>query len=90
METVVDVAAVIVFLLVVPSVVWAVRTEGGEDVSAVLVGFVAIFVTLMGIVFMSAASNLATGQTVTQVIMLVFYVVIALFVRAAFASKSAD
>ena len=88
METIVDIAAVIVFLLVVPSVVWAVRTEK-KDVSAALAGFVAFFVTLFGIVFMSAASNLATGQSSTRIVMLLFYVVIAIFARAAWASKPA-
>ena len=86
METIVDIAAVIVFLLVGPSVVWAVRTES-KGMSGTLVAFVALFVTLMGIVFMSAASNLATGQSSTRIVMLLFYVVIVLFARATFASK---
>jgi hypothetical protein len=89
MEIIVDIAALLVFLLVVPSVIWAVRAEAGPNVSGALVAFVAIFVTIMGIVFMSAATNLATGQSTTQIIMLAFYVVIAIFARAAWASKSA-
>ena len=87
MEIIVDIAAVIVFLLVIPSVVWAVRTEGGKDASGALVGFVAVFVAIMGIVFLSAAANLATGMSSTQIIMLAFYVVIALFARAAWTSR---
>jgi hypothetical protein len=86
METIVDIAAVIIFLLVVPSVVWAVRNEN-KAVSAALAGFVALFVTLFGIVFMSAASNLATGQSTTRIVMLAFYVVIAIFARAVWSSK---
>jgi hypothetical protein len=89
MEMLVDVAAVIVFLLVVPSVVWAVRTESGKEVSAGLAAFVAIFVTIMGVVFMAAATSLATGEATTRLIMLVFYVAIAIFARIAWASKPA-
>jgi len=89
METIVDIAAVLVFLLVVPSVVWAVRTEGGKGISGALVAFVAFFVALMGIVFMSAASNLATGQSTTRIVMLAFYVVLAIFARAVWSSKPA-
>jgi hypothetical protein len=88
METVLDIGAVIIFLIVVPSVAWAVRNEK-KDVPAILAAFVAIFVTLMGLAFMSAASQLATGSTSTQVILLVFLVVMAIFARAAWASKPA-
>lgn len=88
METILDIGAVIIFLLVVPSVVWAVRNEE-KDVPVALAAFVAFFVTLMELAFMSAASQLATDSMSTQVILLVFLVVIAIFARAAWASKPA-
>jgi predicted CDP-diglyceride synthetase/phosphatidate cytidylyltransferase len=88
METVLDIGAVIIFLLVVPSVAWAVRTEA-KEVPAILAVFVGIFVTIFGIVFMSAASQLATSTSSTQAILLVFFVVIAIFARTAWASKPA-
>ena len=88
METILDIGAVIVFLLVVPSVTLAVRNEE-KDVSAALAGFVAVFAVLFGLVFMAAASQLATGQFSTQVILLVFMVVVAVLARTAFASKPA-
>jgi hypothetical protein len=88
METILDIGAVIVFLLVVPSVALAVRNEE-KDVSAALAGFVAIFVVIFGLVFMSAASQLATGQFSTQVILLVFLLVVAILARTAWASKPA-
>ena len=65
METFLDIGAVLIFLLLVPSVVWAVRTEE-KDVSAALAAFVAIFVTILGLVFMSAASTLATSSSSTS------------------------
>ena len=88
METILDIGAVIVFLLVVPSVTSAVRNEE-KDLSAALAGFVAIFVVIFGLVFMSAASQLATGASSTQVILLVFLVVVAILARTAWASKPA-
>ena len=88
METILDIGAVIIFLLVVPSVTLAVRNEE-KDVSAALAGFVAVFAVIFGLVFMSAASQLATGQFSTQVILLVFMVVVAVLARTAFASKPA-
>ena len=88
METILDIVAVIVFLLVVPSVAWVVRNEE-KDVSAALAGFVAVFAVIFGLVFMSAASQLATGQFSTQVILLVFLVVVAILARTAWASKPA-
>jgi hypothetical protein len=90
MEKVLDYGAVIVFLLVIPSVARAVRVESGDDVSPLLAALVALFVIIMGIAFMSAASQLATGQTTTQVVLLVFYLVIVVFVRMAWASKPAE
>jgi hypothetical protein len=88
METILDIGAVIIFLLIVPSVTLAVRNEE-KDVSAALAGFVAVFAVIFGLVFMSAASQLATGQSSTQVILLVFMVVVAVLARTAFASKPA-
>jgi hypothetical protein len=89
METILDIGAVIIFLLVVPSVAWAVRTEA-KEVPAILAAFVALFVAIMGVVFMSAASQLATSDDLsTQVILLIFLVVIAIFARTAWASKPA-
>lgn len=88
MEIILDIGAVIVFLLVVPSVASAVRNEE-KDVSAALAGFVAVFAVIFGLVFMSAASQLATGQFSTQVILLVFLVVVAILARTAWASKPA-
>jgi hypothetical protein len=88
METILDIGAIIVFLLVVPSVASAVRNEE-KDVSAALAGFVAIFVVIFGLVFMAAASQLATGASSTQVILLVFLVVVAILARTAWASKPA-
>lgn len=88
METVLDICALLVFLLVVPSVVWAVRSEQ-KEVSAALAGFVAVFATIFGLVFMSAASQLATSRSSTQIILLVFMIVIALLARFVWASKPA-
>jgi uncharacterized membrane protein len=89
METFLDICAVLIFLLLVPSVVWAVRTEE-KEVSAALAAFVAIFVTILGIVFMSAASTLATSSSsTTQAVLLLFLVLIAILARAAWASKPA-
>ena len=88
METILDIGAVIIFLLIVPSVTLAVRNEE-KDVSAALAGFVAVFAVIFGLVFMSAASQLATGQFSTQVILLVFMVVVVVLARTAFASKPA-
>jgi hypothetical protein len=88
METILDIGAVIIFLLVVPSVPWAVRNEE-KDVSAALAGFVSLFALIFGLVFMSAASQLATGEFSTQVILLVFMVVVAILARTAWASKPA-
>jgi hypothetical protein len=90
MEKVLDYGAAIVFVLVIPSVVRAVRIESGDDVSPLLSGLVALFVILMGIVFMSAASQLASGVRATQVVLLVFFIVIVVFVRTAWTSKPAD
>jgi hypothetical protein len=89
MTTVLDIGAVIIFLLLVPSVAWAVRTEA-KDVPAILAAFVALFVTILGVVFMSAASQLATSDDLsTQLILLVFLVVIAVLARTTWASKPA-
>ena len=88
METILDIGAVIVFLLVISSVAWAVRNEE-KDVSAALAAFVAIFAVIFGLVFMSAASQLATGDFSTQVILLVFLVVVAILTGAAWSSKPA-
>jgi hypothetical protein len=88
METILDIAAVIIFLLVVPSVAWAVRNEASE-VSVALAGFVALFAVIFGLVFMSAASQLATGAMSTQVILLVFMVVVAILARTVWSSKAA-
>ena len=88
MEIILDIGAVIIFLLVVPSVAWAVRNEE-KGVSAALAAFVAIFAVIFGLVFMSAASQLATGELSTQVILLVFMVVVAILASAAWASKPA-
>lgn len=88
MQTVLDVGAVIIFLLIVPSVAWAVRNED-KDVPAFLAAIVALFVIIMGVVFMSAASQLATSDLSTQVILLVFLLLIAILARAAWASKPA-
>jgi hypothetical protein len=88
METILDIGAVIVFLLVVPSVAWAVRSEA-KEVSAALAGFVALFAVIFGLVFMSAASQLATGDSLTQVILLVFMVLGAILAGAVWSSKPA-
>jgi hypothetical protein len=88
METILDIGAVIIFLLVVVSVTWAVRTEA-KEVPATLAVFVGIFVAIFGIVFLAAASQLATSTSSTQAILLVFFVVIAIFARTAWASKPA-
>lgn len=88
MQTALDIIALFVFLLVFLSVVVGVR-GGQSDVSLALTAFVALFVVLMGLVFLSAASQLATGASSTQIVLLVFFIVIGLFARMAWASKSA-
>jgi hypothetical protein len=88
METILDIIAVIIFLLVVPSVTWAVRSEA-QEVSGALAGFVAFFAVIFGLVFMSAASVLATSDFSTQMILLVFLVVAAILARTVWSSKPA-
>jgi quinol-cytochrome oxidoreductase complex cytochrome b subunit len=88
METLLDIGAVILFLLIVPSVARAVRAEAkDEPVLATIVGF---FVIIFGIVFMAAASQLASGPSSTQGTLLFFFVLIAIFARSAWVSKPAQ
>lgn len=85
METLLDILAVVVFLLIVPSVVWAVSTER-KEVSRVLAVFVGIFAVIFGFVFMSAASQLATNSA-AQAVLLAFLVIIAFLAYQIWASK---
>jgi len=88
METILDIIAVIIFLLVVSSVTWAVRSEA-EEVSGPLTALVALFAVIFGLVFMAAASQLATSALSTQLCLLVFMVVVAILGRAVWSSKPA-
>jgi hypothetical protein len=88
MEIILDIGAVVIFLLVVASVPSAVRAAA-KEVSGALAAFVAVFVVLFGLVFMASASQLATSSFSTQAILLVFLVVVAVLARTAWASKQA-
>lgn len=88
MQTILDLGAVLVFLLAVSSVAWAVRKEE-KDAPTILTAFVAFFAILFGIVFMSAASQLATGKSSTQAVLLVFFVVIAALTKFVWSSSPA-
>ena len=86
METLLDIGAVIIFFLVVPSVAWAVRNEY-KEASGTLAIFVGMFAAIFGLVSLSAASQLAASVSSTQIVLLIFFMIIAIFARGVWSSK---
>jgi lipopolysaccharide export LptBFGC system permease protein LptF len=87
MGIVLDILALVVVLLLIVVVPRAVRKEQPR-VSLVLSVFVGLFVIILGVVFLSAASQLAASTSaVTQGVLLAFLALIAILARFVWVSK---
>ena len=89
METLFDIGAVIVFLLLiitVPRAVWNEKPQGPG--SRVLFGFVILMVIIFATVSLSTAAGLiTTSSSLSHVVLLVVWVLVALFSRVAWPAR---
>jgi hypothetical protein len=89
MEILFDIGALIVFLLIiitVPRAVWNEKPQGPG--SRVLFGFVILMVIIFAIVSLSTAAGLiATSSSLSHVVLLAVWVLVAILARVAWSPK---
>ena len=89
METLLDVGAFAVFAIIVVCIPRAVYRGNPGPHAGVLAGFVALALTVFGLVSMSVASGLAAGSSsLARVILLTAFVLVAILCRISWSSAT--
>jgi hypothetical protein len=88
METLLDVGAFAVFAIIVVCIPRAVYRGNPGPHAGVLAGFVALALTVFGLVSMSVASGLAAGSSLVRVILLTAFVLVAILCRITWSSAT--
>ena len=89
METLLDIGAFVVFVLVVVCIPRAVHRGNPGPGSGILAGFVALALIVFGFVSMSVASGLAAGLRSPAIILLAAFVAVAILCRILWSSATA-